>query len=264
METTPPIPPVPEPQPAESPAPPMSLVGKLVNVIAAPGDVFDEIKAAPPRVANWLIPVLIYAVMGVISVCVLFAQPAIRQTVHDQQVKALDKQVQLGKMTQAQEDQALQVMDKFMGPTVLAVFGSVAMVFYSFASIFVWALVLWLLGRWFLKTQFAYLKAVEVAGLASIILVLGLILSTLLAVILGRLYAGPSLALLVGDFDPARRSHLLLGAANAVYFWHTGVLALGLAKLSAAPATRAVIVVFSYWILAELLLITIGLGQWAL
>ena len=264
METTPPIPPIPEQQPAGSPAPPMSLVGKLMNVIAAPGDVFDEIKAAPPRVTNWLIPVLIFAVMGVISVCVLFAQPAIRQTIHDQQVKALDKQVQLGKMTQAQEDQALQVMEKFMGPTMLAVFGSVAMVVFSFVSIFWWALVLWLLGRWFLKTPFAYLKAVEVAGLASVILVLGLILSTLLAVILGRLYGGPSLGLLVSDFDPTKRVHLLLGAANIVYFWHTAVLGVGLAKLSGVSTAKAVMVVFTYWVVAELLLIAVGLGQWTL
>ena len=110
----------------------MPLAGKLMNVIAAPGDVFDEIKATPPHVANWLIPVLIYAVAGVISICILFAQPAIRQTIHDQQVKALDKQVQLGKMTQAQEDQALQVMEKFMGPTTLAIFGSISIVIYGF------------------------------------------------------------------------------------------------------------------------------------
>ena len=242
----------------------MSLVGKLMNVIAAPGEVFDEIKAAPPRVAHWLVPVLLFAVVSVIAVCTLFAQPAIRQTIHDQQVKALDKQVQLGKMTQAQEDQALQVMDKFMGPTMLAVFGSFGAVLNSFISVFWWALVLWLGGRWFLKARFHYLKAVEVAGLASVILALGVILSTLLAVILGRLYVGPSLALLVSDFDPARRGHLLLGAANVVYFWHTGVLALGLAKLSAAPASRALIFVFSYWLLAEMLLIAVGLGQWTL
>ena len=184
--------------------------------------------------ANWLVPVIIYAVVGVISVCIMFAQPAIQQTVHDQQVKAMDKLVQQGKMTQAQEDQALQVMDKFMGPTMLAVFGSVGIVIYSFVSLFGWALVLWLLGRWFLKARFDYLKAVEVAGLSSIIIVLGMVIGTLLAVILGRLYAGPSLALLVSDFDPKNRGHLLLGAANIIYLWHTGVLAIGLAKLSGA------------------------------
>lgn len=261
METTAPIP---EPQTAAPQAPATSLAGKLFNVIAAPGEVFKETAAVPARAANWLVPVLIYAVVGVISVCILFAQPAIQQTLHDQQVKALDKQVQQGKMTQAQEDQALQVMDRFMGPTMLAVFGSVAMVIFSFISIFWWALVLWLLGRWFLKARFGYLKVVEVAGLASVILVLGMIVGTLLAVILGRLYGGPSLGLLVSDFDPTKRVHLLLGAANIVYFWHTAVLGVGLGKLSNGSTAKAVMVVFTYWVVAELLLIAVGLGQWTL
>ncbi|HKW30956.1 MAG TPA: YIP1 family protein [Verrucomicrobiae bacterium] len=256
METTAPIP---GPQ-----APATSLAGKLFNVIAAPGEVFNEVTRAPARAANWLVPVLIYAVIGVISVCIMFAQPAIQQTIHDQQVKALDQRVQQGKMTQAQEDQALQAMEKFMGPTVLAIGGSFAMLIYSFVSVFWWALVVWLLGRWFLKTRFGYLKAVEVAGLASVILVLGIIIATLLAVILGRLYGGPSLGLLVSDFDPTKRVHLLLGAANLVYFWHTAILGIGLAKLSGVSTGKAVMVVFTYWLLAELLLIAAGLGSWTL
>ncbi|MGB7767846.1 MAG: YIP1 family protein [Verrucomicrobiia bacterium] len=259
-----PIPPTVEAPSIEPPAPTMSLAGRLLNVFAAPGDVFGEIKAAPPRVANWLVPVLIYALAGVISLCIIFAQPAIRQTIHDQQVKAMDKLVQQGKMTQAQEDQALPVMEKFMGPAMLAVFGSVGIVIYSFVSLFGWALVLWLLGRWFLQARFDYLKAVEVAGLASMIIVLGIIISTLLAVILGRLYAGPSLALLVSEFDPKNRGHLLLGAANIIYLWHAGVLAIGLAKLTGGSITKAFAVVFGFWVLIESLLIAVGLGQWAL
>lgn len=260
METTAPIP---EPQAAVPQPPATSLAGKLFNVIAAPGEVFTEITATPARAANWLVPALIYAVIGVISVCIMFTQPAIQQTIHDQQVKALDQRVQQGKMTQAQEDQALQVIDK-MGPTMMAVGGSIAMVAYSFASIFWWALLLWLLGRWFLKARLGYLKLVEVAGLASVILVLGIVVATLLAVILGRLYGGPSLGLLVSDFDPAKRVHLLLGAANAVYFWHTAVLGVGLAHLSGRSTAKAVMVVFTYWVAAELLLIAVGLGQWTL
>jgi len=259
-----PIAPIPEPQSVEPSPPPTSLAGKLMNVIAAPGDVFGEIKTAPARAANWLVPVLLFALVGVVAVCVLFAQPAIRQAIHDQQVKALDQRVQQGKMTQAQEDQALQVMDRFMGPTMLAVFGGVGAVLNSFISVFWWALILWLCGRWFLKTRFEYVKAVEVAGLATVILVLGMILSTLIAVILGRLYVGTSLAFLVSDFDPAKRAHLLLGAANVIYFWHTAVLGLGLAKLSGASMAKALMVVFAYWILAEMILIAVGLGQWTL
>ena len=261
METTPPIP--------ESPtAPPQSpvttLAAKLFNVIAAPGEVFAEISAAPARAAIWLVPVLLYAAVGVITVCILFTQPAIRQTIHDQQVKALDQQVQQGKMTQAQEDQALQVMDKFTGPTILSIFGSVGAVLNSFISVFWWALVLWLCGRWFLKAKFNYLKAVEIAGLASVLIVLNMIISTLLAVILGRLNTSLSPALLVTDFDLKNRVHLLLGAANVFYFWHTAVLGIGLAKLTGGPTAKAVIIIFAYWIVAELLLIAAGVGSLAL
>ena len=253
-----------EAPPTAAPAPTTSLAGKLLNVFAAPGEVFDEIKATPPSVVNWLVPVLIYAVVGVISVCIMFAQPAIQQTVHDQQVKAYDKLVQQGKITQTQEDQILQMMDKFMGPGMLAALGSAGIVIYSFVSLFGWALVLWLLGRWLLKARFDYMKVLEVAGLSSIIVVLGIVIGTLLAVILGRLYATPSLALLVTNFDLTSRVHLLLGAANVIYFWHTGVLAIGLAKLSGGSMARAFVAVFGFWVLVELLLIAVGLGQWAL
>lgn len=258
------IPPIPESQTTSPQTTATPLAAKLFNVIAAPGEVFSEITAGPARAAHWLVPVLIYAVVGVISVCIMFSQPAIQQTIHDQQVKALDQRVQQGKMTQAQEDQALQAMEKFMGPTVLAIGGSIAMVIYSFVSIFWWALVLWLLGRWFLKARFHYLKAVEVAGFGLVILVLGIIITTLLAVILGRLYGGPSLGLFVSDFDPTKRTHLLLGAANVIYFWHTAVLGIGLARLSGTSTGKAVIVIFTYWIVAELLLIAAGLGSWTL
>ncbi len=258
------MPPIPGPPSATPPMPATSLAGRLLNVFAAPGDVFAGIKATPSSVANWLVPVLIFAVIGTISVCIMFAQPAIQQTVRDQQVKALDKQVQQGKMTQAQEDQALQVMEKFAGPTLMAIFGSVGIVIYGFASIFGWALVLWLAGRWWFKTRFDYLKTLEVAGLSSLITALGMVISTLLAVILGRLYAGPSLALLVGDFDPTKRGHLLLGAVNGINLWHAGVLAVGLAKLSGTPTVKTATAVFGFWVLIELLLIGIGLGQWAL
>ena len=259
-----PVQPNPEPQPVASPAPANSLPGRLLNVIAAPGELFEEIKVAPASAANWLVPVLLFAVIGVISVCIMFAQPAIQQAIHDQQVKAFDKRVQQGKMTQAQEDQALQVMDKFMGPKMLAVFGSLGIVTNSFISVFWWALVLWLCGRWLLKARFDYLKAVEVAGLSSVIMTLGMVIGTLLCVIVGRLNAGPSLALLVNDFDLSNRAHLLLGAANAIYFWHTAVLAIALAKLSGASTAKAMLVIFAYWVLIELLLIAVGLGQWTL
>jgi len=259
-----PSPPVSEPQPTQPATPATSLAGRLFNVIASPGELFDEIKSAPASTVNWLVPVLIYIAIGTISACVLFAQPAILQTIRDQQAKAMDKMVQQGKITQAQEDQALQTVEKFMRPAVLSVLASFGVIIQGFVSVFAWALVLWLFGQWFFKAQVAYVEMLEVAGLSMVIVFLGAILGTLLGVIFGRLNAGPSLALLVSDFDLTNRVHLLLGAVNAMNLWHAAVLAVGLARLTGGRMAKAFAAVFGFWVLIELLLIAIHLGQWAL
>ena len=141
--------------------------------------------------ANWLAPALIYIMVGVISAFVIFSQPAIIQQIRDQQAKVMDQQVKAGKLTQAQADQALSVMDKFAGPTMLKIFGSVGAVFGSFVHVFWWAFVLWLMGLLFLKTKIPFLKTVEVAGLTTMILALGAVVTILLTVITGKLGMSP-------------------------------------------------------------------------
>lgn len=151
----------------------MSLGARLLNVFAVPGEVFEEVKISKPSAHNWLVPVLIASVVGAISAIIMFSQPTIQQQVREKQERTLEKQVQAGKMTRAQADQALTMMEKFSGPAMMKTFGAVGSVIYSFVRVFSWALVLWLLGRWFLKVRFDYMKAVEVAGLASMIATLG-------------------------------------------------------------------------------------------
>ncbi len=151
-----------------------------------------------------------------------------------------------------------------MGPTMLKIAGGGGAVVVSFIHVVWWGFVLWLLGRWFLKVPVPYPKALEVAGLAMMINVLGGIVGMLLIVNFGRMGATPSLALAVSDFDVTRKSHLFLGAANVFYFWLIGVMSVGLAKLAGAPFLRAAWLVLTYWILQESLLILAGMGQFAL
>ena len=178
--------PLPEP-PVDVPAPAMSLTARLFNVFADPGEVFEEVKNGKPSAANWLVPALVYMLVGVISVVVIFSQPAIVQQIHDQQAAAMDQQVKAGKMTQAQADQAMAMMEKVAGPGILKIFGSVAAALGSFAHIFWWAFVLWLMALLVLKQKVPFLKMAEVAGLATMIIVLGAIITTLLTVITGKL-----------------------------------------------------------------------------
>src|SRR5260221_6341536 len=113
-----------EPQLASAPPPPApappatSLPARLLNVFAVPGDVFEEIKSSRPSVANWLVPMILMAIVGVISAIVMFSQPAIQQEVREQQSKAIEQRVKGGQMTRAQADQMEAMAEKYMTPTM--------------------------------------------------------------------------------------------------------------------------------------------------
>jgi len=246
------------PTPA-SKAPSTSLAARLLNVFAIPGDVFDEIKASPYAAANWVVPALIAAVVGALSAVVIFSQPTIQQKIREQQEQMIEKQVKAGTMSRADADRAEAMIGKMSNPTMLKVFGAFGAAAGGFVRLFWLGLVLWLLGRWFLKVRFGYLKAVEVAGLASMISVLGMIVTMLLVVNFGKLTSTPSLALAISDFDMKNKSHLLLGALNVFDFWLIGVMASGLARLAGVPFVRAAFLVLGYWIVAELVQIFTGL-----
>jgi Yip1 domain len=247
---------IPEP-PAEISKPAMSLTARMFNVFTEPGEVFEFVRNSKPSAANWLVPILLSAVIGTLAVCVKFSQPAILQQIHEQQTKAFDDQVKAGKMTQAQADQAEAMVEKFTGPTMMKISGSVGVAIFSFLAVFWWALVLWLLGLIFLKSKFSYLKALEVAGLATVISILGTIVALLLSVSLGK-DTTPSLALFVGHFDPKNILHLFAMAANLFSFWLVGVMAVGLSRLAGAQFSKAFLLTICYWLAFVTFLILIG------
>lgn len=236
--------------PPDAPKPPaMSLPARLLNVFAAPGEVFDDVRASARCTANWLAPVLLACVIAAASAIVVASQPAIQQQIREQQEGAVEKQVQAGKMTREQADQQLAMMQKFVTPTLMSIFGAAAAIVISFISLFGWSLVLWLAGLWFLKTRFNYMKAVEVVGLATMIGVLGTIVKLLLQVNLSNPASSPSLALAVKDFDPKNTLHLVLAGLNAFDIWRVVVMSVGLSRLAGSPFARAAVPVLGFWLL---------------
>ena len=234
------------------PPPATSLAARLLNVFATPGEVFEEVQAAPAQAANWLVPAILAVIVGVAAVLIQFSQPAFVQHFREQAAGTYDGMVKAGKMSQADADKFVGIIEKVAQPA-----GCAAVVAGSFARVFWWALVLWLLALIFWKKKFSYLKAVEVAGLASMISVLGSIVALLLTVNFGK-ESAPSLALAVTDFNPKNPVHLALAAANVFDFWILGVMAVGLARLARVPFARSLFLVAGYWLVLQLVLIIIG------
>jgi hypothetical protein len=233
--------------PPEAPQPPaMSLGGRLLNVFATPGDVFEEVKTAPETTANWLVPALILIAVSWVAAAVIFSQPSIKQQLSELTEQAIQRQIDSAHLSEQQADQARAMGEKWAGISS-QIFAALAPVVAGFVLPFVWGLIVWLLGAQFFKGHFPYMKAVEVVGLANMIGVLEVIVKTLLIVGLGNLYAAPSLALLVKQFDPQNPVHGLLAAVNVMTFWLLAVRAIGLARLSGASLAKAAVWVFCIW-----------------
>lgn len=236
----------PEP-PLEAPPPPaMSLGGRLLNVFATPGDVFEEVKAAPDTTANWLVPALILIVVSWAAALLIFSQPAIKQQLSDLTEQAIQRQIDTGHMGERQAEQARVAGEKW-ALIAAQIFAALGPVLVGFILPFLWGLFVWLLGAQLFKGHFSYMKAVEVVGLCNMILVLETIVRTLLIVGLGNLYAAPGLVLLVNQFDPQNTLHKVLAAVNVMTFWVLAVRGIGLARLSGASLGKSIVWVFAIW-----------------
>jgi hypothetical protein len=236
-----------EPQP-EAPQPfSMSLWGRLFNVFATPGDVFQEVKDAKVSTANWLVPSFILIVVSWVSSVLIFSQPSINHQLSEITEQAIQKQVERSKMSEQQAEQARAMGEKWAGISA-KIGAALTPVIAGFVTPFFWGLIVWGVGVGLLKAKFPYMKAVEVVGLANMINVLEIILRTLLIVGLGNLYASTSLVLLVKQFDPQNTVHSLLALVNVMTFWLLAARGIGLARLSGVSFAKAVAWVFGVWV----------------
>jgi hypothetical protein len=246
---------------AEPAAPATSLVARMTNVFVAPGEVFDEVKSRPPRAFYWLGPLLISILTAVVFVWVVFSQEKLLRSVREPQEKAIQKQVDAGKMSQAQAQKAIDMMEKFMSPMLMKIIGTGGAVMGGFGMTFLMAVVVWLVGTKRFHGEFSIMQAVEMTCLAGMISALGTIVAMLLAVATGSMMATPGPVLLVKAFDEANRVHRLLSQLNVMTLWHVAVMALGLSRLSGVSWGRAAAWAFGIWALIVALAVLPGWGQ---
>jgi hypothetical protein len=225
----------------------MSLGARLGNIFASPSEVFDNVKAAPPSTANWLVPTVIGIVLGIIFTFVVFSQPGVIQTMREPTEKKLDKMVADGKITRQIADQQMAMIDKFMTPTFFKVFWTLGALVAQPAMVFFIALVVWLVGKFALRGDFEYMRSVEAVGLCTMISVPGTIIYMLLVVIYGNMYMTPGPVLLLSHFDPANPLHVLLQSFNLIWLWYLAVLSTALARLSGASFAAAAGWGFGLW-----------------
>jgi hypothetical protein len=236
-------PPSPELAPDQPRQPMTSLVGRLFNVFATPGEVFEEVKAIGPRVSHWLVPGLLFVLVSWLGGLLVFSQPTIRQQITELTDKQIQKQIEKTKMPAEQAEK----MRGYIELTFKAAF-VVGPIIPPFVFLWLWGLIFWLAGNKIMKGDFSYMKGVEVIGLSNMIPVLEAIVKTLLIVVTGNLFASPSLAMLIKDFSQENPMHTLLALVNVMTLWHLSVRTIGLARLAGKSFAKAAVCVFGVWV----------------
>ncbi len=217
-----------------------SLGEKLLNLLVSPGEVFDEVIAAPRNLVNWRVPTLLLCLAGIISL----------QLNNGELTAAAVRQ--LGDDAIASKSQGEFLKNGWPLVASLTVCGSVI------AGTLWSAFVLWFMGRVFLKVRFSYLKTLEVVGLTGIILVLGTLITSLLIAASGDAAARPSLSLLAGKLDAGHPFRQALDVFNVFHLWTTTALAIGLARLSGVTFKESAFWVFGYWLFVRIALIILA------
>jgi hypothetical protein len=218
-----------------------TLAAKLVNIFVSPGDVFDAVLAEPIRPAAWMVPTLMVSFAG------LFLLAA--STTPVQTSATVGQLIEAGRSSPGA---AIEVTNAWLGVSGVAVCVG------AFVGTIWSALVLWGIGRMFLNVAVPFLKALEVAGLAGMILVLGTVVTTLLILASGNPLARPALSLLASGVGQASTLRAALDLFNPFYLWSTAVLAIGLSRLTGVSVKECAFWAFSYWLILRISLILLG------
>ena len=225
----------PPPPPEGAPVEPSSLTDRLTNILTAPGQVFEEIRSAPVRASNWVVPLILACLATAIYVSIAFSQPAILSGMQEQRENAMKKQVAAGKLTQAQADQAAAMTERFMTPAILKIFGAGAAIMASVAGLFLMAVVIWLALKCCTAARLDYMKMVEICGLALVIDVPQKIIRSFLVLWKENLLATASPTLFLANPSTTNRAHLFLSMIDAGDIWWLAVLSLGVGKVGIRP-----------------------------
>jgi len=225
---------------------------KLVGVFTTPTEIFGKISNFPPKVIDWFLPIFLVIIVGVFGYFVKMSNPVINYTVVQQQrettSKALEDRIKSGQITQEQADQQLDNMESMINSPIAKVIGVLGGLIGGFIVFFIMGGVYHLFAKFALKGDGTYSFTLVAYGLASYILVLQHILSTIFSLLTSKMAMDFSIATIAG-MDKATPLGYALSFLDPVALWFYFVFGIALAKVFKSDNTKKyIITIFAVWI----------------
>lgn len=253
-----------QPAPATEEVKPMSFTEKIVNIFAAPGELFENVRLTGKTPSNWIIPVAIMIVVAIAMQQLIMSNPSLLDQTKAMITKAtnesFDKAIREGKMTPEQAEQQREQAANFTNPTSgIAIAIRIAGTIITLpVMLFLISLVYWLLGKTAMHASAPYMKVVEVAGLTLLITAVESIVTTVMAIGMDSIHAAPNLALFVQNFDLTNKLHAALAKVNVFTIWSLVVASIGLSKLFQRDLPKVLVLVFALWVLWSVISVSTG------
>ncbi len=238
----------------------MSFTDKAAGVFYEPSKVFESIKKSGVKTADWLMPVLVLAIVASVSVYVRFSTPELRYQSMQIAEQGIDKMVAEGKMSSDQAQVAKQRMEG--GSSGFEWIGVGGALIATFIFFFILSAVWFLVGKFALKGELTYSHAMGIVGLSNWIAVVGMIIGIALSVLLARLDGGLNL----GMFTPMNvenKGYLLMARVDLFTLWSLFVVSVGLAAFAGKKVIQSAAWVYGIWIVFTLASVYLFTGRFA-
>ena len=221
----------------------IGLVGRMVRVFYAPSETFEAVYRQNSWL-DWFVPVLLVALLSLAMVYI--TMPIIMQTQAEQAQERLQDRPEMS-------EEQLEMVEKMQG--VGKVVGLVAAPIGAFVALFVIGAVLLLLAKVILRADATYGQMLAVAGYASLISILSMIVRVplMLAKETATIHMGPGV--FVSEAMGKTFLGRLLAGIDLFSFWQVCIMGIGIAviggNLSKKKAIGSMLVVWAVWILVK-------------
>ena len=225
----------------------MSLPARLLGVITNPAGVYDDVAATPRTPSNWIAPWILLVIATAVLTQLLIQNAEFAAQLMSVMHEQVDLLVNDGAVPREDADRQLALLQPGMPLfTVLSIAGPAL---WGLGMVFALSLLYWLIGRSAMHAFAPYMKVVEVVGLASLISVIELCVSTGLILATGTLTITPTAAALFPSVAQDSLLYALLLKANPFSVWLVIVTSIGLARLFARDVPKVIVLILSLWIL---------------
>jgi len=214
----------------------LSHTDKLIGVFTEPIRMFSKVSQFPPKVVDWIVPLLLLIIVASLSNVVLMTNPTLKYSIIEKQLEETERQldgaVESGRMSQDQADTQLERTREFMETKggLQIMISVVAILIFTFLLFFIISAVYLLMSKYLLKGEGTFSSSMVGYGLPYYILILQIIFVVILSLMFDRMFTSVSVAAFA-EMDVKTFSGFLLSKVDPLSIWFYAIASIGLAKM---------------------------------